>query len=119
MTTKGELQDLISQQSAMIEAQTARIVELEAEITRLNAEGTALQVLKRVYSDPSAPLSAQLKAAGVAVAYETPRQPTLSINADVTGLADRLQAAREAYLSRCKVVDGRVIHPPDDALAID
>jgi hypothetical protein len=117
MASRAELEDIIARQTAALKLQADRIVELDAEVARLNGiiEGSsdALQTLQRIYTDRSNPVSTIMRAAAEAVPYERSRLPTLSVNADITGLADRLQAAREEYLSRCKVVDGKTIYPED------
>jgi hypothetical protein len=105
MTTKAEYEDLIQRQSACIKSQMDRIGELEAEVARLNAviqgDCDALQTLQKIYGDPSNPLSAVLKAAGIAVGFERPRPPSVDLH--LIGIAERLGQARKAYLARMKV----------------
>ena len=114
MATEAEIEDLIQRQSACIRRQMDRIAELEAENAKLtavvNGSCDALQVLQKVYSDTSAPLSAVLKAAGIAVNFERARPPLLNINW-VDGLAARLAAARKGGVT---IVDGRLVDPGDD-----
>ena len=102
MTTKAQYEDLIRRQTEALQSQLMRIEQLEAEITRLNAvihdEGNALQVLRKVYTDANAPLSAVLKAAAVCAPFEAPRMPTASVSFDVSALAARLAAARRGEL---------------------
>jgi len=98
MATRAQLEDVIRRQTEALQSQLTRIEQLEAEIARLNAvihdEGNALQVLRKVYTDANAPLSAVLKAAAVCAPFEAPRMPTLSFGLDVTSFAARLAAAR-------------------------
>jgi hypothetical protein len=110
MTTKAQYEDLIARQTVALQSQMARIAELEADVARLNAalwnEGNALGVLQKVYSDPNSPLSAQLKAAGIAVGYEMPRPPQTN-HLYVDDFVARLAAAR-----RGEVID---VTPDDEA----
>jgi len=116
MATEAEIEDLIQRQSACIRRQMDRIAELEAENAKLtavvNGSCDALQVLQKVYSDTSAPLSAVLKAAGIAVNFERARPPLLNINW-VDGLAARLAAARKGEVAKVRIVDGRLVDPGD------
>jgi hypothetical protein len=122
MASRAELEAIIQRQTAALQQQIGRIGELEAEIVSLRAEnarleavirdeGDALAHLRRLYTDPSLPTSLTLRAAESAVAYERARPPSVDVH--LVGIADRLGAARAAYLERVKIeqsVDG-----PDDA----
>jgi len=84
----------------LLRRQTARIKELEAEIERLNGvietSHDALAHLQRVYSDPNAPISAIIKAAGIAIAFERPKPPSINANFDGATLFNLLEAKRLA-----------------------
>ena len=58
-----------------------------ADVARLNGvletSHDALAHLQKIYSDPNAPISAVLKAAGLAVGFERARPPQLSANIKV------------------------------------
>jgi hypothetical protein len=114
MASKGELESLVARQTAALKLQAARIAELEADVARLNAvlanECDALQVLQRAYTDPSNPLSTQMRAAATAIHFERPRPPSVDLH--LHGIAERLGEARQRYLAR---MEGTVEDPPDAA----
>jgi hypothetical protein len=80
--------------------QTAKIKELEAEIDRLNGvietSHDALAHLQKVYSDPHAPTSAIIKAAGLAIGFERAKPPSVNASIDGAALFDLLEARNRA-----------------------
>jgi hypothetical protein len=116
MATRAELEDVIRRQTEALRSQADQIVQLESEITRLNGvvSGScdALQVLQKVYSDASAPLSAVLKAAGIAVAFERTRPPSVTVNAGFS-LYDLLEKKRLERMQAKTVIDAK----PDPSAA--
>jgi hypothetical protein len=111
MATEAELEDLIQRQSSCIRSQLAEIESLRAEVDRLNGvlrdEGDALAHLRRIYSDTNSPLSAVLKAAGIAVNFERPRPPSVTVNAGFS-LYDFLEKKRlERHQVKPAVIDAK------------
>jgi hypothetical protein len=104
MATKAELEALVARQTECLRQQTAKIQELEGEIVRLNdaiaGNHDALAVLQKLYSDSQNSPAVILKACSEAIGFERSRQPVLSVNADLVGLAERMRQARlEFYAS--------------------
>jgi hypothetical protein len=87
--------------SALTQGRAAvRCAMLEAEITRLNAvietSHDALMHLQKVYSDPNAPVSDVIRAAGLAVGYERGKPPSVNASIDGTTLFSLLETKRLA-----------------------
>jgi len=84
----------------LLRRQTAKIKELEAEIDRLNGvietSHDALAHLQKVYSDPNAPVSDVIRAAGLAVGYERGKPPSVNASIDGTTLFSLLETKRLA-----------------------
>ena len=115
MATKAALEDLVRRQSDCIQQQSGSITALKREIEALKAEigrlnerdVDALEVLQKVYSDPNAPLSAVVKAAGAAVGYERSKPPSVAISAGVS-LYDVLERKRlERLQAKPAVIDAK------------
>jgi hypothetical protein len=99
----------------LLRRQTAKIKELEAEIDRLNGvietSHDALTHLQKVYSDPHAPTSAIIKAAGLAIGFERAKPPSVNANINGAALFDLLEA-RNLAKRKPKVID---VTPSDPA----
>jgi hypothetical protein len=73
--------DKLAEYEGIIRMLTAKIEELVAENERLRAQGGAHAALKDVYLDRDLPEALRVKAAGLALAHETPRlQPVQQLD---------------------------------------
>jgi hypothetical protein len=113
---KAEYEDVIQKLTTALE-------QVAAENARLRAEKSdALSVCQEVYSDPTAPPALRLKAAGLALQFETPRlqpvPPPLDLVAEPTiPLADLVTAQRKrADLMQAEARDIEVL--PSGAVRI-
>ena len=72
--TDADVQSKLAECQDMIRLLTAKLTEVAAERDRLRAEKSdALSVCQEVYSDPNASPALRLKAAGLALQFETPK----------------------------------------------
>jgi len=86
--------------------------QLAAECTRLRAEKNgALSVCQEMYNDPSVPAALRLKAAGLALQFETPRLESVPPPMDLA--AEPIIPLAELVTMRRKHVDQLLLEQPE------
>jgi hypothetical protein len=106
--TDPEFQNRLAEYEDMVRLLTAKLEELAAENARLrSSENNAHSVLREVYNDPTASPAVRVKAAGLALSYESaplrPVEAPLDLVAEpIEPLADvvRRQRARVERMER-------------------
>jgi hypothetical protein len=78
----------------------------------IEVPSSALELLQRVYRDPSQSLSVRMRAATIAIQYESPRLAVTGVLRDDAGFAAALERAiqRSGKRQEMKVID----HIPQD-----
>ena len=66
---------------------------LEVDEIETKPEPTSLDLLQAVYRNPDVPLSVRMRAASIAIAYETPKLSVVASVSDPAAFAERLERA--------------------------
>ena len=64
-----------------------------AAVTEVEPEATSLDLLQAVYRNPDVPLAVRMRAAAIAIAYETPKLSVVASISDPNQFAERLERA--------------------------
>jgi hypothetical protein len=121
MTVADSIKGQITRAKHIIRQQMVRISELEALVEQLRTAANAHDVLRSIYSDANQPTGHRLKAAGLALGFESaPLKPTeapLELTAEPTiPLADLVTARRKRQDLLCPQSASDL--PPIDVLPI-
>jgi hypothetical protein len=85
-------------------------IEAEA-VTEVAPEATSLDLLQAVYRNPDVPLSVRMRAASIAIAYETPKLSVVASVSDPAAFAERLERAIARSGIRPLMLEAKVIDP--------